>query len=300
MSLLNEICNDLTNESAGLPNTLRKALMLAYELQSQELKDWATCELYGYRTADLTPDYRRLNLPVFGTFHGPFQGKMTKVPISTNGLHESVKGYADTLVFTESVAALESMLSSHHEAFYRTFNPELTKLLRNSVPMTGDMVLFEAYHQIPRYLFARIADSVKTRLLIFVLGWQEKNMTPGNTGNGNAKHYMVRNIFNTTISGGNNIIVTGEVVRQSHNLVQNGNIDSLLEHLRSNGVGEDDLRDLNNAVVSEPNVPGNGFGPKVTAWLGKMTTKAISGAWQASVSDAPAMLVKALQQFYGG
>ena len=299
MSLLNEIRNDLTNESAGLPNTLRKALVLASELQSAELTEWATSELDGYRNADLVPDYRRRNLPVFGIFHGPFP-RMTDVTITTNGLPESVKDFVDTYVFIENVAALSELLLSHQEVFHRTFSPELTELLRGSVQMTGDMVLFEAYHKIPRYLFAGIIDNVKNRLLAFVLELQEKNMTPENISSGNAQPDTVRNVFNTIIHGGNNIVASGEVVHQSHNVVQKGNIDSLLEHLRSNGVGEGDLSDLKDAVVSEPSASADDFGPKVAAWLGKMATKAVSGAWQASVSAGPAMLVQALQQFYGG
>ena len=300
MSLLNEIRNDLTNESAGLPNTLRKALVLASELQSQELKEWATFELEGYRVADLAPIYRRLNLPVFGTFHGPFQTRMTNVIIPTTGLPESVRGFADTLVFTQNIAALEETLSSHQEVFHQTLDPKITELLGTTVAMTGGMVLFETYHQIPRSNFAGIIDAVKNRLLKFLLELQEKNVTPENITSGNAGSDTVRTVVNNIIYGDNNIVASGEEVNQSHNVVQNGNIDSLLEYLRSNSVAEDDLRDLKDAVVAEPNAPGNRFGPKVAAWLEKMTAKAVSGAWQASVSDAPAMLVKALQQFYGG
>ena len=296
MSLLNEVRNDLTNESAGLPNTLRKALVLARELQSPELKEWATFELEGYRAADLAPDYRRLNLPVVGKFRDPFRNT-TSITISTNGFPESVKVFADTLVFTENVAALEEILSSHQEVFHQTFSPEFTELLRNIVPMTKGTVLLEAYRTIPRYLLAGIADAVKNKLLHFVLELQEKNMMP-EINSENTGLNIVHNV--TNISGNNNIVASGREVHQSHNVVQKGNIDSLLEYLRSNGVGDDDLRDLKDAVVTDHSAPSGGFGPKVTAWIEMMTAKAVSGAWQASVSDAPIMLVKALQQFCGG
>ena len=70
MNLLDEIRADLIDQSASLPNTLRKARVLAHELQSQELRDWVNSELNGYPNYDV-PEYRRFRLPVFGTFHGP-------------------------------------------------------------------------------------------------------------------------------------------------------------------------------------------------------------------------------------
>lgn len=304
MNLLDEIRADLMSETARLPNTLRKVSMLPRELQSQELEEWVASELNGYRQADTVPNYRRINLPVYGTFHGPFQSRKPDVVITTAGLPEHIKGSVDTLIVTEGIDALERMLASNEAGFHRTFPPELTALLRRDVQMSGGMVLFEAYQRIPRYLFEGVVDAAKNRLLGFVRELQEKNMTPKNLNNDTdgqdvVRDVVVSNITNNIHGNNNSVVVASENVHQEVKPINKGDAPSLIEHLRDHNISHEDLSELGEAVVSEPNATSSGFGPKVNAWLGKMTAKAISGTWQAGVSNAPAMLVEAIQKFYG-
>ena len=59
MSLLDEIRSDLVNESASLPNTLRKAKILATSIGLPEFRDWVDSELDGYSDRNKVPSYRR-------------------------------------------------------------------------------------------------------------------------------------------------------------------------------------------------------------------------------------------------
>ena len=303
MNLLDEIRADLTSETAMLSNTLRKASMLPRELQSQELEEWVASELNGYRPADTVPNYRRINLPVYGLFHGPFPRRIPDVVITTAGPHESVKDFVVPLIVTEGIATLERMLASNEAEFHRTFPPELTESLRSNVQMPGGMILFEAYQRIPRYLFEGVTDAAKNRLLGFVRELQEKNMTPKNLNNDTDGKDVVRDVTNrniTYIHGNHNkVVVASENVNQEVKPINKGDAPSLIEHFRAHNISDEDLNELEEAVVSEPNVTSDGFGPKVRAWLGKMIPKAIAGTWQAGVPDAPAMLVEAIQKFYG-
>ena len=72
MSLLDELRADLINDSANVATTLRKALVLADEVDSPELRAWTLSELEGYPEPpfDDVPSYRRVYLPVYGTFLG--------------------------------------------------------------------------------------------------------------------------------------------------------------------------------------------------------------------------------------
>ena len=301
MNLLDEIRADLTSETARLPNTLRKASMLPRELQSQELEEWVASELNGYRSADTdnVPNYRRINLPVYGTFHGPFR-RVIDVEIPTAGLPESVKGFAETLTFTEGVAALEELLASNEAEFHRTFPPELTELLRRKVRMSGGMIMFEAYQRIPRHIFEGVADAVKNRLLGFVLELQEKNMTPKNLNNDiDGQDVAVGNITNIIYGNHNNVVVASENVHQEFS-IHEGDVDSLISYLRAHSVSHEDLDELKDALVAEPNATPGGFGTKVNAWLEKMATKALRGEWQPGVANALAILERAIQKFCGG
>ena len=48
MSLIDDICSDLTNESADIANTLREAKILASAIGLPEFREWVDSELNGY------------------------------------------------------------------------------------------------------------------------------------------------------------------------------------------------------------------------------------------------------------
>ena len=73
MSLLDEIRSDLTNQSADLSNTLRKAKILASVIGLPEFRDWVDSELSGYSNRDKLPSYRIHGATSLGYFSGPFQ-----------------------------------------------------------------------------------------------------------------------------------------------------------------------------------------------------------------------------------
>ena len=299
MSLLETIRDGLISDSAQTANILRQARVLAHEYRSGELRDWVRFELDGYTDETKVPSYRQFHLPLLGTFHGPFQRRMSGVAITAMGLPEPAKEMAETLTIVDGVAALEAMLASGESQFHRTHMPEITSLLRETTQTTGGMVLFEAYQEIPRYLITGILDNVKNRLLEFVLDLQARNVTPEGVNSGDVEPDEVRNAVSINIYGNNNTVAGGENIRIEVNPVGAGDLSSLVEHLRAYDVGDEDLRDLRNAIESEPQTSGGQFGPKVNSWIGQMTTKALSGVWRAGVEQAPALIVQAIQRYYG-
>ena len=70
MNLLDDIRADLVNESASLSNTLRKAKILASQINLPEFKEWLDFELSGYSVEgykDVPPyrSFRPVNLGMF-------------------------------------------------------------------------------------------------------------------------------------------------------------------------------------------------------------------------------------------
>jgi uncharacterized protein involved in exopolysaccharide biosynthesis len=90
--------------------------------------------------------------------------------------------------------------------------------------------------------------------------------------------------------------VSNSTVTQTNHLVVNsGDFNSLAEHLRSQGVANQDIEELQQAVERDP-APGqpNEFGTNVSSWLGKMVTKAADGSW-----NVGGLLATALGKYYG-
>ena len=299
MNMLEQISTDLIDQSSQLTNTLRKAQVLARQLNVPELGDWVKLELEGYKNDDV-PEYRHLQLTVYGIFPGPMGLGTQTVDISSR-LPQQIRDNVQDLPVTYKIAVLEELIASGDTESHRTLAEELTSILRQAVQMDERALLIESYQKVPHVFFAGILDSVKNRLLSFILDLQEMNATPEALNEGSIAPEAIRNSFNINITNSsNNVIAVGENVQQTINTVQTGEVDSLLNYLRAHNVNQQDLDDLNIAVSAERYAANGSFGPRVRAWLGTMVSKAVSGAWQTSVADASTMLVDALQKYYGG
>ena len=296
MSLLDEIRSDLVNESASLSNTLRKAKILASALGLPEFRDWIDFELGGYPDRDSVPSYRRFRPINLGTFAGPFQSGVENVVLPTFDLPDTVKKFAENLIFFNGVGALEAQASSSHQW---KWPQEMVMLAQNSIQITGDMVLVDAHQPIPSYVISGVLDQVKNRLLDFVLGLQESNVTAGDLDNRTVEPEVARNLFHFNIYGDRNIVASGERVNQKVKIVQEGDIDSLLESLREFNVEDDDLSKLKDAVLAEPSATSGSYGPKVQSWLGGMISKAVTKTWNVGLENASKLLTDALNGYYG-
>ena len=299
LNLLDDIRSDLVNESANLPNTLRKAKILASEIKLPEFREWVDSELNGYSEVDMVPAYRRFRTINLGIFSGPFNSGVRNMVLPTYNLPPAVKEFAEYHVFLEGVGALGAQASQGVDLQVR-WPQEMVMLAQDAVTMQdGLMLLVDAHQPIPVHVILGILDQVKTKLLDFVLGLQESNITLEGLANGSVQTDVVRNIFNVNISGDHNIVASGEQVSQNVSSVQPGDIESLLMRVQELDVEADDLHDLRIAVSEEPSAPDGRYGPKVKEWLGSMISKAASGWWRVGVEAGSKLLTDALNRFYG-
>ena len=299
MTLLNEIRGDLTDQTSDISNILRKAMVLGHELNSAELREWAESEISGYHDPAKVPSYRRLNLPVYGTFHGPFQSRMPNVQIPTLGLPEAIRESLHHLVIWDGVAALQHMLASSDQELVYPLPPEATIALREHAQMTGGMQLFSIYHRTPTHLIAGILESVRAKLLSFVLDLQTEDVTPEGLKNGDVQPETIREAVHINIFGDRNIVAAGQNISQDIHPVREADITSLLSHFREQRISNQDLDILKKAITAEPTKVDGEIGPRVNAWIGNMIGKAVSGAWEVGLHIAPTILTTAIQRYYG-
>jgi len=111
MTLIADIRDDLVTGSVSLSDTLRKAKILAHQLELGELRQWADSELSGYEDPEQTPEYRRFRANNLGTFFGPYGSQVKNQLLPTSNLPEPLRSFAENLVVQQSVKALEAMLS---------------------------------------------------------------------------------------------------------------------------------------------------------------------------------------------
>ena len=296
MGLLDEIRSDLVNESASLPNILRKAKILASALGVPEFREWVDCELGGYQDKEKVPSYRRFTPTNLGDFAGPFQSGVKNMVLPTYNLPPGVKDLAENMIFFEGVGALAARGS---DAGQIKWPQEAVMLAREVMQMQGGMVLVDAHQPVPAYLMPGILDQVKTKLLDFVLGLQENHITAKDLDNRTVATDVARNLFQIYIYGDRNIVASGEHVNQQVNPVEKGDLESLLNRIRELGIDEEDVHELDDAVQSEPEAPEGRLGPKVKGWLGGMISKAASSTWNVGLEFGSKALTDALNGYYG-
>ena len=298
MALLDEIQMDLTNVDARIANTLRKALVLAHEIRSPELQQWAMSELNGYSDDDV-PSYRQIHPQVFGTLGDRLGRTRNRVPIPIVGLPEKIKSLVHGFAVTDGVASLEQTIASGDPELYSPFIPEVAGLLSKELQLPNGATLLNAYQVIPSQQFSGVLDSVKTKLLAFVLELERSNVTPEAVSNGDVEPGLVRAAVSINIYGNNNVVASGQDIHQELKGIQKGDLDSLVGYLRFHNVCDEDLRELKDVVSVEPGPTNGGFGPKVSAFIGKLVEKAAGGTWKIGLEKASAVLGESFKTFYG-
>ena len=182
---------------------------------------------------------------------------------------------------------------------HRVLPVQAVAWLRECNQMGDDMELVEAYQQISRYSIIGILQSIRNRLLDFVLEMQKLEADSIDDNDNGVEAGAARDAVNIIIRGdNNNVVAAGGNIWQEIAPVQQDDLSSLIAHLRAHQVPGEDIQELQNAVKSEPTTTDGELGPKVRAWIGGMMSKAVSGAWQVASEQATIVLVNAIRAYY--
>jgi hypothetical protein len=165
------------------------------------------------------------------------------------------------------------------------------------------MNCLSAWQVIPRGGVVGILDTVRTRILNFVLEIESEAPDAGEAAPGvhPVSQERVNQVFHTQIYGNvGNVAAGGEGFSQSSvSAVVQGDFNSLRTYLSSLGVDPVDLGELENATKKDHAFPQRGMGENTGQWLGKMIGKAASGTLKVGTTVATTLLTKALAQYLG-
>jgi hypothetical protein len=95
--------------------------------------------------------------------------------------------------------------------------------------------------------------------------------------------------------------VTNSSITQEQSMtITQSDFQSLRSYLVAAGLTDHDIDGLEAAIRLDPTPDSpEQIGEKVSSWIGKMVTKAASGAWQISTNAAGGLLTNAVWAFYG-
>ena len=302
MNLLNEIIEALSSQSGSLTDALLKTKVLLHKIGHQELVEWVNNELSGYPDEDNIPEYRILPAQVLVNASN-MAYQVTSHPIPLEHLTEEQRESLETARMHQSLAVLEKLVEKADGHLQASIPMEANGLLGRG--LANGYKIQRAWCEIGQASVAQIFVQVRSRLLDFVLGLQDKLGADVSEQEirQRADSFDASSLFNNAIFGNNTTIVVGTHNKQQvTNIAVKGDFYVLAEELRQYGVGEPDITALKQAINADagaPEIVEKKFGPAVRGWLQGMLSKAVDSSWQIELGIASSLLATALQNYYG-
>lgn len=304
MSLLRDIQNAALDSKVHLPDLLRKCKVLAVRLGNQDFKAWVDAELNGYGEKDSLPSYRSFRVESKGNFAGLLGSSLNHAPIPLSCLPERFKEMLFTHHSREPISALADLVLKAEgppSSFHVPWPADLVAYVGQDI--YENMNCLSAWQVIPRGAIVGILDTVRTRVLNFVLEIEAEAPGAGEADPGvhPVSQERINQVFHTEIYGNVGNVAAGStgVSQWSVASVAQGDFDSLRAYLSSLGVDDEDLSELEKATSNDQQSPKNAMGEQTSIWLGKMIGKASTGALKVGTSVATTLLTKALAQYFG-
>lgn len=284
------------DSSRSITDVLRMASMIAIKLNVPEAKEWLDRELNGYGEKDggLLPPYRitRGQVKALNPHHG-------LVPALFE--NPEVENLINDVYIPDSVERLLELMKGEGELSYR-FEPHIEAHL---IQQQGYAAM-RPYKVIGTSHVAGVINSIRNRVLDWALeletnGIIGENMSFNNDEKAKAADVHVNNIIQGNVQG--TVGQTGGTANQTFNnqTIEAGNFESLANHLRGHDVLDEDIIELQQAVTADGALEDpTKFGPRVSAWIGKMTTKAADGSWGVTIGAAGNVLGGAITTYLGG
>lgn len=301
MTLLEDIQNSAVDAKSDLGTILRKCKLLAARLGSKPLEEWLIWESNGYPDGVPVPDYRIWALEIKGHFVGPFGSGLRNAPIPHACLPEKTREIYKRYNCRQSIASIEEILSDTSKGILNVKTGDLALILGTKV--YEDLNCIQAWAEVGRSHLVEVLNSVRNRILDFALAIWKEELNAGDVGNGpttRLESTRVTQIFNTIVYGGSsNIVGTASESTITFDIGIN-DFASLERVLIENGVHPEDIAELRSSVESEPKaIAKDKFGPRVSAWIGKMIGKAAEGSWKIGLGAAGNLLAQAITKYYG-
>jgi hypothetical protein len=300
LELLDRIEDGATGQKMSVPELLRLCMRLGASLQTDELVKWAKYELNGYSSRDELPDYRQSESQVLGHFSGPFGRELRNAPIPRMNVNKD-HHWLFTNYMTEPVAELELLAGGDPSSALQAQWPADAIALYQE-KFYEHMVLTSAWRVMSKAAIAGILDTIRTRVLEFVLQTRnelgiEKISSKGEPPRINKpKLEKVPQIVNNTIYGGNQAFGNVGDTTQNSTQIQPGDLASLKEYLRQLGLTDEIIDDLDDALSADADSK-NQPGPATRSWLSRVMIKIGSGTLSVASNAAGSLIATALMQY---
>jgi hypothetical protein len=304
---------ELADPSKSLHEPMMRLYYFAKETKNEVLIAFLKKEINGYQVDDDFPDYRKTAGQLYVTLQIGSYGDDTEVrEIPRSLVPEDARSWLTEVRLYEGIAVLEKMAAEHskEQFIYKglpmeslpTIYPAVKKLYKAS---WSPVMPISARVRANANVVTQAVETIRIRLIDFVYEIKEAIGLDSNIGEYKKHSEIINQIVNNFMSthihntGDGNVINAGDNNQNTVNItIQKDDLAAFRKRLEEIGVEPDEIQEISDIVQTEkPN--GAALGPKASSWLGKMYTKALSGAGKISVSAAGNLLATAVKLYFG-
>ncbi|NIA45891.1 MULTISPECIES: hypothetical protein [Providencia] len=239
-SLFSEIQNDILKPEANITDILRKCLVLAYKINNEDFIKWTELELNGYDDSDILPEYRIIGTVIRGDFSNGRGANAPNMPIEKRLLPKNLgHNFGEGKIYY-SASYLEGILLYIADDDPRRDLP--MEILRSFNGLYSGLFCMRAYEITPRTGFYNIVDSIKNKILKFLLEIESKIDDIEDIKLSKEDEKIVTQTFNNHIYGNANVANASENFSQSLQIQSNELIDKLifeLTQIKNQGIDTD-------------------------------------------------------------
>jgi hypothetical protein len=297
--LLQEIEREAADGKNSVANVLRKCQILAARLGNAEFIEWTDHELSGYPGGSELPAYRRdLRTLLMGDFQN-LAYRASRFTLPTGDLRPEVREMIETQSMGEGVAELEQLPASAQNGAIKLY---VDQRLWPFLPIMEGYGTLNIWRELSANQIAGLLDQIRNRALAFAL--QIEKLDPRAGDSPGLEHSVapevVSHLFNATMMGETIQYAPGSVgAIQTAVQLQTGDLLALRARLKQLGITDDELAELEKAIKEDGKRKGQAPGPKVSAWIGRVTVRVAAAMGGVGGQTAAGVIAAVIARYLG-
>ncbi len=218
------------------------------------------------------------------------------MPLPAANLPKEFRDWARKAYVRQPIAEIEAIARGDDDHVRFGWPADLIAHMRER--FLTQMVLVQAQLIVGKGPFISTVDTVRNRILAFALE-AEAFVNPDEVKPTSRESAELRNVFNTHIYGTVGNLAQGS--RDVNQVIENssGDLVRLLAQVRGLGVSQEEIHELEAAIIEDGPAERKAFGEKVSGWLGRMVAKGFSGIGTITTGTATEVLPKLIEEYYG-
>lgn len=279
-----------SDENIPITKLIRKALIVASKLNLSDFLEWIEKEINGYDEVSEIPEYRNVTGEVKAINPNNGIWKPLLWPNAPEGVYNrKIKQKISEIEYNYKSAdgiLVVPFPQGQIQFFIKNFKvPSPPYLIINKATLAG--ILESVKDIILKWSLKLEKEGIFGEDMVFSEEEQEKAI--------NNQQIRIENFYG--VFGSN---IKGTIYQEISLSVRKADLKDLLDYLKSKGIGEEDLKELKEAIkISLKPTQKDKFSKEISNWIGKMTAKASEGIWKIRINAATSILITALNRYFG-